>query len=189
MSIDRAGKLAKIDQADSKGLAAAHNSLAYRSGEIDRHEHSRERWVGIHAAVDATHWGGDTLTPFVAISGASIYGTDDPGDTALVLGTADTPVIAGNTYFDINQISVIGSTSTTPWKLRIVYGAGTMADAITALQFTETMVVVASQAGRLGTAAIRMPRVTAGVQLWVQGKNATNNATISFFVGLHEYEG
>jgi len=188
MSIDRAGKLAKIDQADSKGLAAGHNSLAYRAGEIDRHVHAREHWVGIHGAVDATHWGGDTLTPFVAISGAAAYGAG-ANDEAFVLGSADTPAFTGDVYFDVHQMAVVASNSTSPWKLRLIWGTGTMAQAIIDEQFTETMVTVASQAGRLGTAAIRMRRVAVGTQVWVQAKNATDNATISLFVGLHSYEG
>jgi hypothetical protein len=35
-----------------------------------------------------------------------------------------------------------------------------------------------------------MPRGTCGTtKVWVQAWNATDNATIDFLVGLHEYEG
>ena len=180
--------LLKLDGEAVNGLTSTSNSLAYRLGELDRHFHSRERWVGIHAAADATHWGGSTLTPFLVTSGLGAYGVD-ANDEALVLGTDDTPVIGTCTHFDINQIAVTLSDSTTVWKLRIIYGTGTMADAIAAFQFTETMVKVASQAGRLGTALIRMPRALAETQVWVQGMNASDDGTLSFFVGFHEYEG
>ena len=36
--------------------------------------------------------------------------------------------------------------------------------------------------------SLRMPRLDSGVdKVWVQAKNATNDATIDFFVGVHEY--
>jgi hypothetical protein len=179
---------AKIDALATSGLLGTANSLAYRVHEIERHVHSRERWVGIKAVPTATDWADDTLTGFVAISGNGVYGAD-LNDEALVLGADDTPAIVGMVKFDVHQINISSATSTTPYKLRFVYGTGTLADAIAAGQFTETMIRVSSDVGRMGTSAIRMPRLAAGTQVWVQCKNATNNATVTFFVGLHEYEG
>ena len=166
MSIDRAGKLAKIDGAAVNGLTGAYDSLAYRVNEIEHHFHCRERWFGKTNPQTATDWGTDSLNPYVAVSGNNAYGTD-LNDEALILGTADTPIIAGSAYYDLAQINVVASTSTTPWKLRIVYGTGTMADAIAAGQYTCTMVQVASAAGRMGTTPIRMPRVATDTQIWV----------------------
>ena len=36
---------------------------------------------------------------------------------------------------------------------------------------------------------VRMPRIACGSKVWVQAKNATDNATIDFFCGGHEYPG
>ena len=36
---------------------------------------------------------------------------------------------------------------------------------------------------------IQMPRVAVASKVWVQAKNATDNATVDFFVGMHFYEG
>jgi hypothetical protein len=37
---------------------------------------------------------------------------------------------------------------------------------------------------------VMMPRGTCGsTKAWMRGWNATNNATIDFFIGWHEYEG
>jgi hypothetical protein len=178
----------KIDGAATDGLTGTANSLAYRVHEIERHFHSRERWFGKKAVQTATDWADDTLNPYVAISGNNAYGTD-ANDAALVFGTDDTPVIAGSAKFDLSQINVVNSNSTSPWKLRIIYGTGTMADAITAGQYSCTMVQVASAAGRMGTTPVRMPRCANDTQVWVQAWNATDNATISFFVAMHEYDG
>jgi hypothetical protein len=67
-----------------------------------------------------------------------------------------------------------------------------MADAITANQFTEFMVKEdpALFGGSGQPVNILMPRVNCGSdKAWIQCKNNTNNATIDFFIGIHEYAG
>lgn len=179
------------DSRTCAGLTGVSNSLCCRVGEIERHFHSRERWFGKLAVQTATDWADNTLTPYRAISGNNDYGSD-PNDEALVLGTADTPAISGMTHYDVHHLEVIAASSTTVYKLRIVYGTGTMADAIAAGQYSTVMVKYDPGIGDTsGTPIeIQMPRCAAGsMQVWVQAWNATNNATIDFFVGLHEYEG
>lgn len=154
--------------------------------EVEGHFHTRARWFGKKAVQTATDWADDTLTPFQAISGNGAYGSD-ANDEAQVFGTADT-VIAGQTKFDMSRILVVASSVTSIYKLRLVYGTGTMADAIAAGQYTETMAVVASASSRIAAEDIRMPRLTIGTdKVWLQCWNATNNATIDFFVGIHGY--
>ena len=43
----------KIDDQATDGLSGVHNSLAYRTQEIERHLHSRERWLGLAGASEA----------------------------------------------------------------------------------------------------------------------------------------
>jgi hypothetical protein len=156
--------------------------------EAARHVHNRERWRGIRTPQTATEWAADVLASFRATSGADAYG-GDAGDAAQVLGAADTPILAGKTLFDLRQLLVTGMSSGTPYKLRLVWGTGTMADAIIAGQFSEQTLV-----GLVGGALVNgtpipmlMPRLAAGTQVWVQAWNATDNATIDFLVGIHEY--
>ena len=173
------------------GLAGTSNSIGYRVAEVERHLHSRERWFGKLAVQTATDWADNTLTPYRAISGAGAYGTD-PNDEALVLGTADSPAIAGTVRFDFHKLMVINASQDTVYKLRIVYGSGTMAAAIAAGQFSETMFRMDPAASQVPHMAIpvQMPRGTSGAtQVWIQAWNATNNATVDFVIGLHEYEG
>jgi hypothetical protein len=180
-----------IDNATTVGLRGASNSLAYRVHEIERHLHGRERWRGKAASQTATDWAADLLTPFRAISGANTYGAD-ANDEALVLGTDDTPIISGMVRYDLHRIMMVGASSSTAYKLRIVYGSGTMADAITAGQFSELVIMSDPSAQQVphDVFDVMMPRGTCGVtKVWVQAWNATDNATIDFLVGLHEYEG
>jgi hypothetical protein len=77
------------------------------------------------------------------------------------------------------------------WKLQVIYGTGTMADAIAAGQFSTLMVRTETPASSQDVPAdVMMPHGTCGAtQIWLRAWSATNNATISFFVGIHEYSG
>jgi hypothetical protein len=183
--------LEKIDNKAVDGLLGVSNSLAYKVHELERHFHGRERWRGKAASQTATDWAADLLTPFRAISGANTYG-GDANDEALVLGTDDTPIISGMVRYDLHRIMMVNASSQTAYKLRIVYGSGTMADAITAGQFSELVIMSDPAASQVphDVFEVMMPRGTCGVtKVWVQAWNATDNATIDFLVGLHEYEG
>lgn len=181
----------KIDSEETDGLLGEHNSLAYRVAEIERHLHGLERWFGKKAVQSATDWADDVLTPFRAISGANAYGAD-ANDEALVLGVDDTPAIAGRAYFDLHRFMVIGASASTVYKVRFVYGRTTMAAAILAGAYSEIMIMVDPAAAQVphDVFEIMMPRGECGLtQVWVQVRNATDNATLDFVVGLHEYEG
>jgi hypothetical protein len=157
--------------------------------EIEHHYHNRERWRGKLAVQTATDWADDTLSPFRAISGNNAYGSD-VNDEALVIGTADTPAIAGMTKYDPHLIFVVDASSSTVYKIRLVYGSGTMAAAIAAGQFSEAMFRMDPAAAQdaHGPVDFRMPRLTCGTdQCWLQCWNASNNATLDFLVGWHEY--
>lgn len=155
------------------------------------HLHNRERWFGKLAVQTATDWGEEAgLTPYRAISGNADFGSD-PNDEALVLGTDDTPAIAGKTLFDPHRLVVIDQSVVTVWVLRLIYGTGTMSAAEAAGQYSDVMIIANSAITILAGGApfnVILPRLNCGVdKLWVRAKNATNNATIDFFMGIHEY--
>lgn len=188
----------RIDNQATNGLLGVANSAAYRIHEIERHIHGRERWYGKLNPQTATDWAADVINnPFVAKSGNNAYGSD-ANDEALVLGTADTPTMTDlntglpNVKFDLHQLLIVDCTVTTPAKIRVVYGTGTMAAAIAAGQFSTMMIRVDAAVGASPAVPldVMMPRGTCGAtQVWVQFWSATNDATISFYAGLHEYEG
>lgn len=180
-----------LDNMATKGLTGTVDSIAYRIEAIEAHFHSRARWFGIAASPTATDKAADRLTPFVAISGDGAYGTDTD-DQADVFGTADTPIIAGMLYYDFHEILVVDVDHGTPYKLRICYGTGTQAEAVTAKQYTEVMLNFDATNPQLSAGIpvhINMLRLAVDTKIWIDAWNVTNNSEIDFYVGIHEYEG
>lgn len=173
------------------GLLSLVKRCFEESYEIEHHLHNIEYWAGLNPAPTATVWATiPSIAPYRAISGNNDWGTD-ANDEANVLGSADTPVQAGRYRFDLHRILITTQNSITPWMLRIIWGTTTMAAAIAANQFTCFAEVTNIALGGIGggvPAAIMMPRQAVGTQIWIQAWNATNNATIDFLVGFHEYE-
>jgi hypothetical protein len=176
----------KIDGAATDGLVGTSNSLAYRVHEIEKHVHSRGRFWGATGAPDETNAIAATVTvPFVAVSGANTWGTAIP-----ICGTADQPVPAGEVKFDAHLLLVVDTDHATPYRIRIIYGTGTSADAITAGQWSETMFITATGPFSSGVpVAINMLRVNVGWKCWVQVWNNTNGSNVDLYWGGHGYAG
>ena len=177
-------------KADIETIDANVDSALKEIIEVEKHIHSPETWRGLKAVPTATLWADDVLTPFVAISGNNTYGAD-ANDEAEVIGTANTPVRSGMTKFDLHRLLVTDVDHDTPYKLRIICGTGTMADAITALQYTEVVVQFDATNPQLSAGIpveVQMPRCNAGAdKVWIQAWNATDDSQIDFLVGFHEY--
>lgn len=196
MATNRTSTEDKIDAQAVNGLLGVNNSLAYKVHEIEKHFHNTERWIGMSGDQSGTDWSDSvsdaTMIPvFVAISGDDTYGAD-ADDEAKIIGTSDLPIQTDMVKADIHNIYVTAADDTSIFWLRIVYGSGTMADAITAEQYSEFPVLADAAAG--GSIAVvtpvMMPRITAGTdKVWIQAKNTTDDAEIEFYVGLHEYAG
>ena len=189
-TLDGVTDLQKIDSYATDGLSGVPNSLAYRVEELERHFHNRERWWGAVAVPDETNAIAATVTvPFVAASGDNTWGTAIP-----ISGTADDPTPGdGDVKFDCHRILVTDlDDDTSPWRFRIIWGTGTSAEAITAVQWTEIMEITNAVPGnRAGGSPVdvMMRRVNVGVKLWAQAWNDTNLEELSFFWGAHGYEG
>ena len=176
----------KIDSAAADGLAGTADSLAYAMGELERHFHNRGRLWGATGAPDETNAIAATVTvPFVAVSGANTWGTAIP-----ICGTADVPVPApDNVKFDAHLILVTDTDHATPYRMRLIWGPGTSADAITAGQWTETMFITATGPFSSGVPVeVIMRRVNVGLKMWAQAWNNTNGSNVDFFWGAHGYE-
>ena len=180
-----------LGDGDEVANSAAARLIAMQGGvvELEQHAHNKERWLGKKAVQSATDWADDSLLAFQAISGNNVYGAD-PNDEAQVIGSDDTPITAASLHFDIHSLLITDSSSQTTSKLRIVWGTGTMADAIAADQFVETMFHLDTLAGQVPHApvTITMPKMAIDTKVWVQHWNATDNATIDFLVSVHEYD-
>lgn len=159
--------------------------------EIEHHIHNKEHWFGKSADQSGTDWALENgLTPFRCISGDSDFGSDT-NDEAKLFGTSDTPVTTGYTKFDVHRLLVNAISSTTVYVVRFVWSDTSLAAGISAGNFStfyfETGESAASKAGGMPI-NILMPRLDSGIMVWVQCKNATNNATLDFFIGIHEYQ-
>ena len=153
----------------------------------DEHFHNREYWFGKSADQSGDNWGTRTLlTPYRAISGLNDWG-GDVNDEAKVLGSDDTPVRAASTEFDFRRIQVVATDSATVYLLRIIHGTGTMGDAEAAGQYTEIPYFKESAPARGAPLDIVMEKRPVGEKIWIRAKNASDDATIDFIAGIHEY--
>lgn len=157
---------------------------------IDADRHNPFRFCGKTADQSGNNWGEDNLTPYQAISGLGVYGAD-ANDEAKVIGTDDTPILTGSISYDVHSIQIADTSLNTEFKMRIIWGTGTMAAAITADQFSELMFKFDATNPQQSAAIpvrINMPSVAVGTfKIWAQVKNATDNATCDFFVGMTEF--
>lgn len=152
---------------------------------VEIHLHGNERWFGKSGDQSGNDWADEaSLTPFRVISGNGVFGADTD-DEALVLGTADTPNQTGMTKYDPHRVMITASSNANDWVIRCVHGTGTMAEAETAKQYSDIMVQEARKGAPIDIQCVR--HTSASDKLWFRGKNATNNATLDFFIGIHEY--
>lgn len=167
---------------------AAIDDIGQEVYEIEHHLHNRERWFGISGDQSGNDWAvAAGLTPFVAASGDGAFGT-----AIKILGTDDTPAIAGMTKFDPHRILVVAEENATPWVLRLIWGTGTSGDAESAGQYTDVMIVANIAGPPVRPNGMPIPlktgRLNAGAdRLWLRVKNATDADELNFFIGVHEY--
>lgn len=179
----------KIDGAAADGLTGTDDSLAYRIEGIQKHFHGREFWWGALAIPGETNAIEKNVTrPFAVTSGNDAWGA-----AISVIGTDDVPANAGDAYWDAHRILVTDlDDETDTWLVRLIWGTGTSGDAITAGQYTELMVQSNAVPGNRAGASpvdVRMPKIAASSRLWAQVWNDTNGEVLSFFIGVHGYEG
>jgi hypothetical protein len=157
---------------------------------IERHFHHKNRTFGKSADQSGNNWATeDSLTPFRATSGNGVYGAD-ANDEAKVFGSSDTPFISGHLFFDPGLIQVMAASVDTVYIIRLIWGLGTMADAIAAGQYSSIPARFDSVNPQL-TAFLQIPvgcaRLSVGTKVWIQIKNVTNNATMDFYHCAHGY--
>lgn len=178
----------KIDNAATLGLSGAHNSLAYRMHEVERHLHSYERWYEL-AAVPA----GETHRADPAGTGGGVFqvdaGNNAYGSWLQILGSSDTPVATGSAYFDLHRIEVTATERSAIYVLQIAFGA-TGAAALTAGDYIEIPFAPASNLVDAGPVDVNSRRIAAGTKGWARCIcPGQDTATLNFLIGLHEYEG
>lgn len=179
----------KIDNYPVNGLLGTQDSLAYHAAEIERHLHARERWFGKASSPSGTTHAADRIgpgiTPFVLDAGNNTW-----GEWTLLFGSGDTPYFSGSAYFDPRQgiVTAIEHINTVYF---LQFGGGSNSDNIISTEaYTESVVQLTATVPRGLPVPIQSRRVAAGTLVWGRClAYGQNTGTISFYVGLHEYEG
>lgn len=159
----------------------------------EHHVHNMVRWYTKKNPQGANDWSApfvDHLGQFYrCISGNGTWGAD-ANDEALLFGTADVLAELGTglVYGDMDKILFLANSSTTVYLVRIIWGTGTMAQAITANQYTEIAFLRGNADNNRKVYEFKMLKVgVVGYKLWAQCQNASDNATIDFILGVHAY--
>lgn len=176
--------ISKIDNLATNGLGGVDNSLAYRIGEVERHFHSYEKWYGA-AAVPA----GEThIADRVAKDIAAF--TIDAGDDAWgawvqILGSDDTAQ-----KYDLHRLMITDVEKDGAVHF-IQIGFGTSgAQALTDGTYTEVVYKPQATNTEETPVAIQTRRQAAGTKAWARVLSYDQNTgTVSFYFGLHNYEG
>lgn len=189
MSVRRTSELDKLDTRAVNGLEGVADSLSYKVEEIERHFHNREFWFGVAATPAAETHVADimsgTIQPFQLTAGDNTW-----GNWVQVLGSSDTPIASG-VKFDAHRFMVTTTNSTNPYVLQIVAGESAgIAAKLTAKEYSLFPYVSSSNNNDSGVEDVMTVRVLSTTKIWARcacvGGNGT---TISFYFGIHEYEG
>ncbi len=154
---------------------------------LELHLHNYERWFGAAAVPNAElHVADSVLTtkvPFVVDAG-----NDDWGAWIQILGSSDTPAIAGNAKYDAHRINfVTHETNNSTQAVQVAVGASGAA-ALSAGTYTEFPVRTGGGNTFIGPIDVLMGLMDAGTKMWIRNwAHGVNTSTLSFFFGIHEY--
>lgn len=183
-------ELLKVDSLTTDGLLGVENSLAYRIAEIERHLHNTEKWFGAAAVPNGEIHVADRMVggiqPFILTAG-----NDDFGSWVQVLGSGDTPVKTGAVKFDQHRFMVIATNSTNSFVIQVVAGeSADIAAKIAAEEFSESPYISATNNNDSGINDVMVRRQDAGTKAWARcACIGSSGSTLSFYFGIHEYEG
>jgi len=167
--------ISKIDSEASDGLLGADNSLAYRTEEIEKHLHNRERWYGMDGGGLAEE---DNTTPWSIASGA-------PADTFSALTQLATPDTFPQVKFDIHRVFISNvATNNNTYLVRFACGP-TQATATTITTFPYRV----ATAAQIAPVDVIFSRQLVSMGLWASVRSSTAGSAIDFVIGCHTYVG
>ena len=183
-----AGEINKIDNEATDGLLGTPNSLAYRVHEIERHFHSYESWFGLAASPSGEVHRADRLAtniaPFVIDAGNNTW-----GNWVQILGSDDTPARTDQVKFDLHRLLFTATENNSVYFFQLAFGDSGAA-ALSAGDYTEAVFIPSSNQIDSGPVDINDRRKDAGTKAWARCISyGDNTGTMSFYFGLHEYEG
>jgi hypothetical protein len=178
--------LVKIETDKIPSVKTSAEVAASESTILEEHFHTWTRFLGARAGWDGTHEdfsaANDRLDPFTIDAGNNTWGTP-----LCIIGSEDTPVIAGMAYYDHRWITVTNTQRTQAYRVRFAYGSS-YAAAIAAGTFAEWEWIALTGSQDTGPLQVATNRVAAGTKMfaacWCLGQAS---GTLTFTLGIHEY--
>lgn len=168
---------------DASNAATYAESAADEAEVVEEHLHGTDRWYGIKVPQTDTSWADATsMTAFQATSGNNTW-----GPALKVFGSADTLENPSFTYGDFGEILPVSNSSATVYRIRFIWGSSDNLTAINAGQWTEAMFIRSNADNNRKIMQIRSPRIPVTDKIWCQIWNASNNATLDFYISAHGY--
>ena len=182
--------VSKLDDFATNGLLGVPNSLAYRVHELDRHLHGFERWFGLavtpNGEVHVADRIGPGVSPFQVDAGNNTW-----SDWLIVLGTSDTPTVADQVYYDLHRLQVTAVERTAVQHfIQLACGCEDPDVSVALGHVSEVVFHPLGQQGQRVPIPIMERRMEVGSRSWLRIMvPGQNTGTMSFYFGLHEYEG
>ncbi len=179
----------KIDGAAADGLTGVFHSLSYLADELHRHHHSYEVWFELAGTPTGTHKADRIGTG--GAGGAFIIdaGNDTWGAWVQLLGADDTPAVGAAAQYDFHELTIAAAERNDVYFIQVGFGASGAA-ALSTGTYTESVFKPLSNQIDSGPVEVHNARHDAGELAWARCLcPGQNPATLSFFFGLHVYEG
>jgi hypothetical protein len=155
--------------------------------ETEKHFHNHILWLAAAAAPNGELHVADRFSPTASTTFQINAGNITWGAWVQILGSSDTPVIAGMTKFDPNGVYFTASQRNTPYIVQFGHGASGAA-ALTANEITEVVYTAISAASDAVPIVFQSDRHDSGTKLWARCFcPGANLGTLNFYIGLHEY--
>lgn len=156
--------------------------------EIKNDIHSNIKYFGSAGTPAAETHRADRITlkpdPFIPDAG-----NDTWGSWSQVLGSSDTPVVGGNTKFNLKKILIIDHEhNTQDYFIQIASGESAgLAGKLASEDFTETGQLVGDFSGDTMPLDVQSPSYNSGDKIWVRiCAPLQNTSELSFYIGIHE---
>ena len=165
----------------------SNGEFVYKVIETATHFHSYERWFGAAASPNGETHVADRINKDITAFQADA-GNDDWGNWLQILGSEDTPAVAGKAEFDLHRIYIKAVERTSLHLIQI--GLGTSgAAALSANTYTEFVYTPASVTAEETPLDIQIDDVDAGTKVWIRiCVPDSDTGTMDFYIGIHEYD-
>lgn len=153
--------------------------------EIERHLHHYSIWFETAASPSGeTH-----VADRIGSGGGSFQidaGNDDWGSWVQLIGSEDTPVVAGG-HFDPNDLHIDAAERTATYFIQIACGESGAA-AFAANTYSDCVFTPQSVQGKPDVLSVVTRRQQAGTKVWARCMcPSQNTATLNLYIGIHEY--